>query len=150
MQKYTKKIFTSAFDRWADNCQRLECEDTNDLIEDIYKRMEKYSGPKAQRNNGIGLFQMLESIQHSCDPKAKLCFPENNSTLAIKSIRSISIGEEINVFLFDKSLQYRSRHSRRKNFKNNFYDCNCCKCERQMNDPDCTSDENKSDSDLNY
>lgn len=148
---FTIDISTSAFDEWADNCQRSENEETNDLIDNIYKKIENHSGLNVNKK-GIGLFKVLEYLEHDCESNAKICFIENNSTMTIKALRSINVGEEIKVFLIDESLRYRSRHTRIKYMQKTYFsDCNCLKCERQINDPDCTSDENSdSDLDLDY
>jgi len=150
LSRHSQGIGTSAFSKWAENCEHFvannaaECTRINQLIETLFQRMDDLSGPFLNCE-GSGLYTLSSQINHSCVPNAEIRFPYNNNRLVVKAIDSINPGDEITICYLNECMQYRSRHSRVKYLKENyFFTCKCRKCESQINDPDVTSDEEES------
>lgn len=144
-------IGTSAFSKWADNCERLvannpaECERINRLVESLFNEMDQVSGPFLN-NEGSGLYELHSTINHSCQPNGEVHFPNNNHTLALKAVETIQPGQEILICYLDECQRDRSRHSRVKYLRENYlFTCQCSKCQAQIEEPDVTSEEEDED-----
>lgn len=97
-------------------------------------------------NEGSGLYILQSSVNHSCTPNAIAEFPYSNSTLVLKAIRDIQVGEEICTSYLDECELERSRYSRQKALSSLYlFVCHCDKCQAQINDPNVTSDEEVDD-----
>lgn len=146
-------IGTSPFSKWAANVERMvegnanECNRINSLIENLYEKMDEHSG-MFLNNEGSGLYRLQSVFNHSCEPNAEVQFPHNDNTLVVKAKHDIQPGEEIFNCYLDECIQSRSRHTRIKFIREHYlFTCKCTKCQRQINDPDVTSEEEESESD---
>lgn len=93
-------------------------------------------------NEGVGLFALHSTCNHSCVPNAEAAFSHNNSRLSLLALQDIQPGEEILISYLDECDTSRSRHSRQKILAENYvFVCKCPKCEEQAQDEDVTSEE---------
>lgn len=141
-------VGTSAISQWVAKSTELdlpeeEKEELSHFIDKLYEDMEAHSGDFLN-NEGVALFALQSTCNHSCIPNAEPTYLYNNSRLSLIAQRDIKAGEEICISYLDECDRDRSRHSRRKLLKENYlFVCNCEKCLEQSEDPDCTSDEDE-------
>lgn len=118
------------------------------FIDKLYQYVEEESGTFLN-TEGSGLYQLQSSSNHSCSPNAESTFPYGNHRIQLKAIKTIMPGEEICISYLDECSLQRSRHSRQKELAQNYlFVCWCERCTSQASEPDCTSEEEMSDDDL--
>lgn len=111
------------------------------FIDNLYDEIQENSG-NFLNNEGVGLYTLQSSINHSCTPNAEPTFLHNNHRLSLVALKDIQEGEEICISYLDECMLLRSRHSRRKELMANYlFLCDCPKCKDQASDPDVTSEE---------
>ncbi|KAB0796753.1 hypothetical protein PPYR_10814 [Photinus pyralis] len=143
-------VGTSAVSQWVTRSSELPLPDAekqqlDNFIDKLYEDMDRVSG-NFLNNEGVALFSLQSSCNHSCVPNAEPTYLHNNSRLSLVSLRDIEAGEEITISYLDECNLQRSRHSRHKVLMENYlFVCNCLKCEEQVNEPDVTSDEEEDD-----
>ncbi|XP_055317017.1 histone-lysine N-trimethyltransferase SMYD5 [Sitodiplosis mosellana] len=146
-------IGTSSFADWAQCVSGLSLEEDErmaitDLIDSCYAQLEEGTGLEWLNIEGSALYSIGSKANHSCVPNAQTSFPHSNHNLHLKAIRDIQCGEEICISYLDDCFLSRSRHSRRKELRENYlFMCTCQKCEAQKDDEDVTSDEEMDDDD---
>ncbi|GJQ69057.1 hypothetical protein Trydic_g6221 [Trypoxylus dichotomus] len=139
-------VGTSAVSQWVTRSSELQLppEETVKLdrfIDTLYEDMDKHSG-NFLNNEGVALFSLQSSCNHSCVPNAEPTYLHNNSRLSLVALSDIKAGDEICISYLDECALQRSRHSRNKELSENYlFKCTCPKCEQQAHDPDVTSDE---------
>ncbi|RZF33401.1 hypothetical protein LSTR_LSTR015362 [Laodelphax striatellus] len=138
-------VGTSVFSQWVDTVTskpELDQAHLDEFIKNIYDKMEECVGLAFLNNEGSGLYYRQRFVNHSCEPNAVITFPLGNSTLRLKALKDIAAGEEICTSYIEVCELERSRHSRQKMLRENyFYICHCKKCLSQAGDPDVTSEE---------
>lgn len=145
-------IGTSALSVWVKNCRELDLQEQgraqlDAAIEQLYDDMDRESGAFLD-NEGSGLYPLQSLCRHSCSPNAEPAFPKNNHVLAMTAIKEIAPGEEITVSYLDECSLNRSRHTRQKLLRENYYfDCKCARCASEADQPDLSSDEEMEDDD---
>lgn len=145
-------VGTSAISQWVTKASDLtltdeEKEVLDKFIDSLYDQMDEHSG-NFLNNEGVALYSLQSTCNHSCTPNAEPTFLHNNHRLSLAAIKDIEEGEEIFISYLDECMLDRSRHSRRKELmKNYLFACKCPKCEEQAGDPDVTSDEDENMSD---
>ncbi|ELU09739.1 hypothetical protein CAPTEDRAFT_159764 [Capitella teleta] len=143
-------IGTSSLSVWVKNCEDLDLPEDEKrqldaAIDRLYEDIDKLSGDFINCE-GSGLYLLQSTCNHSCMPNAEITFPHNNSTLAVKALSNIKTGEEICISYLDECALERSRHSRHKILRENYlFNCNCSKCESQLDEADVTSEEEMED-----
>lgn len=146
-------IGTSSFADWVRNVSDLELPDNRResldvLIDNLYNKLDEVVG-SFLNNEGSALYSFQSKVNHSCTPNAECRFPHSNNVVALTTTRDIKVGEEICISYLDECALERSRHSRQKMLSENYlFQCQCEKCENQVNDPDETSDDEDEDDDM--
>ncbi|XP_018327874.1 SET and MYND domain-containing protein 5 [Agrilus planipennis] len=139
-------VGTSPISQWVTKASELplskgEKKRLDQFIDKLYEDMDKHSG-NFLNNEGVALFSMQSSANHSCDPNAEPNYLHNNSRLSLVALKDIQEGDEICISYLDECNLSRSRHSRHKMLKENYlFVCCCPKCKEQVEDPDVTSSE---------
>ena len=89
------------------------------------------------------------ACNHSCEPNAEVTFPLNSDFVAVRLLRDVVDGEEICISYLEECQRRRSRHSRRKQLRENYvFDCECARCEKEKDvEADETSDEEEEEED---
>lgn len=145
-------IGTSSFADWVRNVSELDLPDpqresVDVLIDNLYNKLDEVVG-SFLNNEGSALYSHQSKVNHSCAPNAECRFPHSNNLLALTATRDIKVGEEICISYLDECALERSRHSRQKMLSENYlFQCQCEKCETQVNDPDETSDDEEDEDD---
>ncbi|XP_053604845.1 histone-lysine N-trimethyltransferase SMYD5 [Plodia interpunctella] len=143
-------IGTSPLAMWVNNVLELTMSDDErqqlDLfIDKLYQYVEEESGTFLN-TEGSGLYQLQSASNHSCEPNAESSFPYGNHRIQLKALKPIMPGEEICISYLDECALQRSRHSRQKELAQNYlFVCWCDRCNSQASQPDCTSEEDMSD-----
>lgn len=143
-------IGTSSISQWVSKTSYslISTEDKQVLdtfIDHLYEQMEEHTG-NFLNNEGVALYSLQSTCNHSCIPNAEPSFLHNNHRLSLVAIKDIEEGEEILISYLDECTLNRSRHSRRKELRKNYlFLCDCPKCEEQVTDPDVTSEEDDDD-----
>lgn len=146
-------VGTSAVSQWVTNANDLNLseeqkEELSQFIEKLYEDMEVHSGDFLN-NEGVALFSLQSTCNHSCVPNAEANYLYNNSRLTLIALKEIQAGDEICISYLDECDRDRSRHSRQKLLKENYmFLCGCEKCLEQSEDPDCTSDDDDEDEEM--
>lgn len=146
-------IGTSSFADWVRNVSELELPDSrrealDKMIDNLYNKLDEVVG-SFLNNEGSALYSFQSKVNHSCTPNAECRFPHSNNVVALTTTRDIKVGEEICISYLDECALERSRHSRQKMLSENYlFQCQCDKCEKQVNDPDETSDDEDEDDDM--
>ncbi|CAG9562613.1 unnamed protein product [Danaus chrysippus] len=146
-------IGTSPLALWVNSVSQLTMSDDERqqldvFIDKIYQYVEEESG-QFLNTEGSGLYQLQSACNHSCAPNAESSFPYGNHRIQLKAIRHIKPGDEIHISYLDDCTLQRSRHSRQRELSENYlFVCCCERCMSQSSEPDCTSDEEMSDDDL--
>ncbi|XP_026748892.1 histone-lysine N-trimethyltransferase SMYD5 [Galleria mellonella] len=146
-------IGTSPLAMWVNNVLELTMSDDErqqlDLfIDKLYQYVEEESGTFLN-TEGSGLYQLQSSCNHSCVPNAESSFPYGNHRLQLKALKTIMPGDEICISYLDECSLQRSRHSRQKELAQNYlFVCWCERCSAQSSQPDCTSEEDMSDEEV--
>ncbi|PZC75641.1 hypothetical protein B5X24_HaOG205884 [Helicoverpa armigera] len=118
------------------------------FIDKLYQYVEEESG-SFLNTEGSGLFQLQSSCNHSCAPNAESTFPYGNHRVQLKALKPIMPGDEICISYLDECTLQRSRHSRQKELAQNYlFVCWCERCTAESSEPDCTSEEDMSDEDI--
>lgn len=145
-------IGTSSFADWVRNVSELDLPDqqresVDILIDNLYNKLDEVVGTFLN-NEGSALYSYQSKVNHSCSPNVECRFPHSNNVLALTATRDIKVGEEICISYLDECALERSRHSRQKMLSENYlFQCQCEKCDSQVNDPDETSDDEEEDDD---
>lgn len=143
-------IGTSPLSQWVNKTSELSLTDAtrnslDQIIDNLYEDMDNNSG-SFLNNEGVGLYILQSTCNHSCTPNAEPSFLHNNHRLSLVALKDIQEGDEICISYLDECMLERSRHSRRKELMANYlFLCDCPKCEEQANDLDNTSDEEDED-----
>ncbi|CAB3226642.1 unnamed protein product [Arctia plantaginis] len=146
-------IGTSPLAMWVNAVLELTMSDDErqqlDLfIDKLYQYVEEESGTFLN-TEGSGLFQLQSACNHSCAPNAESTFPHGNHKVQLKALKPIMPGDEICISYLDECALQRSRHSRQKELAQNYlFVCWCERCSSQASQPDCTSEEEMSDDDV--
>lgn len=146
-------IGTSPLAMWVNAVTDLTMSDDErqqlDLfIDKLYQYVEEESGIFLN-TEGSGLFQLQSAFNHSCAPNAESKFPYGNHRVQLKALRTIMPGDEICISYLDECSLQRSRHSRQKELAQNYlFMCWCERCTEQSSQPNCTSEEEMSDDEL--
>ena len=92
---------------------------------------------------GAGLYEVQSMINHSCRPNAEITFKTNNNQITIVALNEIQPNKEILISYLDECQLASSRHSRRKELRQNYlFNCECERCkEEELTQADVTSDE---------
>ncbi|KAJ8934380.1 hypothetical protein NQ314_013421 [Rhamnusium bicolor] len=139
-------VGTSAISQWVTKSSDLslsadEREVLDKFIDNLYDEMDEHSG-NFLNNEGVALYSLQSSCNHSCTPNSEPTYLHNNHRLSLVAIKDIEEGDEIFISYLDECMLDRSRHSRRKDLmKNYIFACKCPKCEEQVEEPDITSEE---------
>lgn len=139
-------VGTSAISQWVSKCTELSLpaeqkEELDAFIDRLYDEIDANSGTFIN-NEGVALFSLQSTCNHSCTPNAEPNFLKNNNCLSLVALRDIQAGEEICISYLDECDRERSRHSRQKFLKENYlFICNCEKCNAESDDPDFTSED---------
>ncbi|XP_039257819.2 protein-lysine N-trimethyltransferase SMYD5-like [Styela clava] len=146
-------VGSSSLSTWVKNCDELSLDEKertklDNFIDELYEKLEEVSGDFLNCE-GVGLYKLQSSCNHSCDPNAEIAFEHSDHKLTLRAMKPIPSGSEIFIsYLGDCDLS-RSRHLRQKLLSENYlFNCKCNKCEDQANDPDVTSDEEDSASSM--
>jgi tetratricopeptide (TPR) repeat protein len=78
---------------------------------------------------GTGLFEVANSINHSCDPNCMVVHCDIDHTISIVTKKDITHGSEITISYIDESLPKAERQAKLKQFYN--FDCKCTKCQSE-------------------
>ncbi|XP_059057352.1 histone-lysine N-trimethyltransferase SMYD5 [Achroia grisella] len=146
-------IGTSPLAMWVNNVLELTMSDDErqqlDLfIDKLYQYVEEESGTFLN-TEGSGLYQLQSASNHSCSPNAESTFPYGNHRIQLKALKTIMPGDEICISYLDECTLQRSRHSRQKELAQNYlFVCWCERCSAQASEPDCTSEEDMSDEEV--
>ncbi|XP_013141688.1 PREDICTED: SET and MYND domain-containing protein 5 [Papilio polytes] len=146
-------IGTSPLAMWVNSVSELTMSDDErqqlDLfIDKLYQYVEQESGTFLN-TEGSGLFRLQSACNHSCAPNAESSFPYGNHRIQLKAIDVIMPGDEIYISYLDECSLQRSRHSRQKELAQNYlFVCWCERCLAQGSQPDCTSEEDMSDDEI--
>ncbi|KAK4883114.1 hypothetical protein RN001_006433 [Aquatica leii] len=146
-------VGTSAVSQWVTRSSELPLPDAekqqlDNFIDKLYEDMDRVSG-NFLNNEGVALFSLQSSANHSCVPNSEPTYLHNNSRLSLVALKDIAAGEEITISYLDECNLFRSRHSRHKILMENYlFICQCPKCESQVNDPDVTSNEEEDDEEM--
>lgn len=133
-------IGTSSFADWVRNVSELDLPDkqretVDALIDGLYSKLDDVVG-SFLNNEGSALYSLQSKVNHSCAPNAECQFPHSNNVLALTTVQDVAAGEEICISYLDECALERSRHSRQKMLRENYlFQCQCEKCESQVNDP---------------
>ncbi|KAF5280619.1 hypothetical protein FQA39_LY05267 [Lamprigera yunnana] len=146
-------VGTSAVSQWVTKSSELSLPDVDknyldSFIDKLYEDMDKFSG-NFLNNEGVALFPLQSTANHSCVHNTEPTYLHNNSRLSLVALRDIAAGEEITISYIDECSLGRSRHSRHKILRENYlFICQCSKCELEINNPDVTSDEEEEDEEM--
>ncbi|XP_041979998.1 SET and MYND domain-containing protein 5 [Aricia agestis] len=146
-------IGTSPLSLWVNSVTEQTMSDDErqqlDLfIDKLYQYIEEESG-QFLNTEGSGLFKLQSACNHSCQPNAESAFPYGNHRIQLRALRSIMPGDEICISYLDECALQRSRHSRQKELAENYlFICWCDRCISQRQDPECTSEEEMSDEEI--
>ncbi|KAJ8716760.1 hypothetical protein PYW07_003387 [Mythimna separata] len=146
-------IGTSPLAMWVNSVLEVTMSDDEkqqlDLfIDKLYQYVEEESGTFLN-TEGSGLFQLQSSCNHNCAPNAESTFPYGNHRVQLKALKPILPGDEICISYLDECTLQRSRHSRQKELAQNYlFVCWCERCTAESSEPDCTSEEEMSDEDI--
>lgn len=146
-------VGTSAISQWVTKSSELPLSDgektkLDNFIDRLYEDMDQHSG-NFLNNEGVALFSLQSSCNHSCVPNAEPTYLHNNSRLSLVALMDIKTDDEICISYLDECSLQRSRHSRNKELSENYlFKCSCPKCEQQAHDPDITSDEEEEMEDM--
>ncbi|KAG5894059.1 hypothetical protein JTB14_003922 [Gonioctena quinquepunctata] len=139
-------VGTSAISAWANNVEKLHLAEEDQkafdsFLDNLYQEMDTHVG-EFLNNEGVALYVLQSTCNHSCRPNAEPRFVHNNHRLSLVALEEIKEGEEIFICYLDECMLSRSRHSRRKELmKNYIFACQCPKCEEEADQPDMTSEE---------
>jgi hypothetical protein len=139
-------IGSSSFANWVNNVNDVDISDDqrkelDDFIDSLYTKFQDTVG-EFLNNEGSGLYEIQSKINHSCLPNAEIKFPKSNHVVEVVALRDIQENEEICISYLDECQLQRSRHSRQKYLLANYlFECDCLKCQSEINQPDETSDE---------
>lgn len=143
-------VGTSPISQWVAKCSDLDLpeDQRNELdtfIDKLYDDIFETSGSFIN-NEGVAIFSLQSTCNHSCIPNAEPEYLHNSSRLTLVALKDIQAGEEICISYLEECDRDRSRHSRQKLLKENYvFICNCEKCLMQCDDSDCTSEEEMSE-----
>ncbi|KAL4716148.1 hypothetical protein ACJJTC_013925 [Scirpophaga incertulas] len=146
-------IGTSPLAQWVNAVVEITMSDDErqqlDLfIDKLYQYVEEESGTFLN-TEGSGLYQLQSSCNHSCLPNAEPSFPYGNHRIQLKALKTIMPGSEICISYLDECSLQRSRHSRQKELAQNYmFVCWCERCIEQASQPDCTSEEEMSEDEV--
>lgn len=139
-------VGTSAISEWARNAESLLLSDydkkvLDSFIDHLYQQMDETVG-EFLNNEGVALYSLQSTCNHSCSPNAEPKFLHNNHRLSLVATQDIEEGEEIFISYLDECFLNRSRHSRMKELMRNYlFVCQCPKCESEADQEDVTSEE---------
>lgn len=139
-------VGTSPISQWVAKCSELQLPENekNELdafIDRLYEDIDAQSGSFIN-NEGVALYLLQSTCNHSCLPNAEATFLYNSSRVSLIALRDIQAGEEICISYLDECDRERSRHSRQKLLRENYlFVCNCEKCLAESEQADCTSEE---------
>ena len=145
-------IGTSAISQWTFKCSELSLSEDDrkkldEFIDKLYEDLDSHSGTFLN-NEGVGLFSLQSSCNHSCLPNAEPSYLHNNSRLSLVALNDIKEGDEICISYLDECTLQRSKHSRNKELSDNYlFVCQCLRCQEQITDADITSEEDDGDDD---
>lgn len=95
-------------------------------------------------SEGTGLYELQAIINHSCEPNVQILFDNNCFQLSIVALRDIQPNEEMLSSYLNECQLSSSRHTRRKILRENYlFTCDCVRCEKEIDQPDVTSDEDE-------
>jgi len=146
-------IGTSSFTSWYRNLESSPLPDDDKIavesfVDEVYEKIEAETGTDFMNNEGAALYSVQSACNHSCSPNAEVTFQHNNDTLTLVATKDIEAGEEICISYLEECQRGRSRHSRRKQLRENYvFECECEQCEAEMNQDDVTSEEEEDDDD---
>ncbi|KAF9974376.1 hypothetical protein BGZ73_002227 [Actinomortierella ambigua] len=79
---------------------------------------------------GAGFYRVTSYMSHSCDPNAKITFPEHTHNLTLVATKDIEAGEELHVGFIDQKNGSLSTEQRRQAlFQHYRFKCMCPRCE---------------------
>jgi hypothetical protein len=124
-----------------DNIPEEEKVELDAFIDKLYDDLEEETGGFLNCE-GSALYSLQSKCNHSCEPNAEICFLHANTFLTLRATCAIAKGEEVCISYLSSCDLTRSRHSRQKLLRENYvFECHCPRCERELGDPDITSDE---------
>jgi hypothetical protein len=139
-------IGTSPFSTYVENLSKvnllkLQRKKLDKHIDKIYSQLDKTAGSFLNAE-GAGLYEVQSMINHSCRPNAEITFKNNTNQITIVALEDIQSNQEILISYLDECQLASSRHSRRKELKQNYlFNCECERCQEEIDQPDVTSDE---------
>lgn len=101
--------------------------DEEEHEEDEEDEMDDVQEPIFPRFEGIGLFLIASSCNHSCDPNCEVIFAENN-TMSLIAKKEIKQGEQI---LHSYIEETQSVEGRAEDLKEYGFVCNCARCQQE-------------------
>ncbi|XP_046978047.1 histone-lysine N-trimethyltransferase SMYD5 [Vanessa cardui] len=146
-------IGTSPLSLWVTSVSQLTMSDDERqqldmFIDKLYQYVEEESG-QFLNTEGSGLFRLQSACNHSCAPNAESSFPYGNHRIQLRALKPIMPGQEIFISYLDDCTLQRSRHSRQKELAENYlFMCWCERCSSQSSEPDCTSEEDNSEEEI--
>lgn len=141
-------VGSSPLSQWVNKVSELPLDQEektklDQLIDHTYDAIEAQSG-SFLNNEGVALYTLQSSANHSCVPNAEPSFLHNCSRLSLVAVQEIKAGDEICISYLDECALGRSRHSRLKELAQNYlFVCQCPKCVEQAGEPDVTSEEDE-------
>ncbi|KAG0229305.1 hypothetical protein BGW42_001645 [Actinomortierella wolfii] len=79
---------------------------------------------------GAGFYRVTSYISHSCDPNAKITFPEHTHNLTLIAAKDIEAGDELHVcFIDQKNGTLTTEQRRQALFQHYRFKCMCTRCE---------------------
>lgn len=79
---------------------------------------------------GAGLYTLLSSFNHSCEPNAAVSSVDNMHDVALKTTRPVKAGEEITITYIPLT-ESTTLAERQQLLKNYFFTCRCPRCVRE-------------------
>lgn len=85
--------------------------------------------------DGIGVFPLLATVNHSCDPNARVCFSATTSgaVASLVALRTIAVDEEIVHAYIERGLPAVARAKRLR--EEYGFDCKCSRCSQCCRPP---------------
>ncbi|KAG0253407.1 hypothetical protein DFQ27_007426 [Actinomortierella ambigua] len=91
---------------------------------------------------GAGFYRVTSYMSHSCDPNAKITFPEHTHNLTLVATKDLAAGEELHVGFIDQKNGTLSTEQRRQAlFQHYRFKCMCPRCEAAEDIPEPTVSE---------
>jgi hypothetical protein len=95
----------------------IELEAEDDFVDRVLPKFE-----------GVGLFDILSMMNHSCNPNVEIRYTKGNNTAQVVALRDLYAGEEMEVSYIDNLAPYAERQEDLKSYG---FTCTCEHCARE-------------------